>query len=59
MATDSIGKAVIMDNDFADKFIASMERLDKDPPAPRDHKINWGDPEKIVEALKKKNQNEK
>jgi len=52
MATDSIGKTVHMDDDFADRFIAYMEQLEKNPPAPRNHKINWGDPDKISKAIK-------
>jgi len=34
MATESIGKTVYMDDDFADRFIAAQERLDKNPPPP-------------------------
>jgi len=53
MATDSFGKTVIMDNDFADRFIKMQEEMEKNPPPSRTRKIKWGDPEKFAAALRK------
>ena len=41
MATESFGKTVYMDNDFADKFLAQLERVNNNPPPPRKSKIKW------------------
>jgi hypothetical protein len=54
MATESIGKTVIMDNDFADRFIKMQEEVDSKPPTPRTREIRWGDPEKFAAALRRK-----
>jgi|GEM_PF-3746195 len=40
MATESIGKTVYMDDDFADRFIAAQERVNQNP-LPRKSKIQW------------------
>jgi hypothetical protein len=53
MATESIGKIVHMDNEFADRFIAAQERVKANPPKPREFKIEWADSKKITETLKK------
>jgi hypothetical protein len=58
MATESIGKTVYMDNDFADRFIEAMERTDKNPAYQGAHKIRWGDPDEIAKAIRKKYSNE-
>jgi hypothetical protein len=54
MATESIGKTVYMDNDFADRFIEATERLDKEPQPLNTHEIRWGDPDEIAKAIRKK-----
>jgi len=54
MATESIGKTVIMDNDFADRFIKMQEEVDSKPPAPRTREIKWGDPDRFAAALMRK-----
>jgi hypothetical protein len=54
MATESIGKTVHMDNEFADRFIEAMERLEKNPPPPNTHEIKWGNPEEIAKAIRRK-----
>ena len=41
MATESFGKTVYMDNDFADRFLAQLERVNKNPPPLRENKIKW------------------
>jgi len=51
MATESIGKTVYMDDDFADRFIAAQERVDKNPPSPRMNKIRWGDSEELAKRI--------
>jgi hypothetical protein len=48
-----------MDNDFADRFIAMMERQEKNPPPPNTHEIRWGDPAKFMESLRKEYSDEK
>ena len=53
MATESFGKTVYMDNDFADRFLAQLERVNQNPPAPRKSKIKWGDPDELADRLKK------
>jgi hypothetical protein len=53
MATESIGKIVHMDNEFADRFIAARERVNANPPKSRKFKIKWADSKKITETLKK------
>ena len=51
MATESIGKTVHMDNEFADRFISQMEQMEKNPPPPNNHEIRWGDSKKIEKAF--------
>ncbi|MDR3295131.1 MAG: hypothetical protein LBT26_04775 [Clostridiales Family XIII bacterium] len=53
MATESIGKIVHMDNEFADRFIAAQERAKTNPQKQREFKIEWADSKKITETLKK------
>jgi hypothetical protein len=53
MATESIGKIVHMDNEFADRFIVARERVKANPPKPSKFKIEWADSMKITETLKK------
>jgi hypothetical protein len=53
MATESIGKIVVMDNDFADQFIAMGEELKKNPPQPNTREIPWGDAGQFMEALRR------
>jgi len=54
MATESIGKTVYMDNEFADRFIAQMERFEKNPPVIEGRETPWGDSKKIAKAIKEK-----
>ena len=51
MATESIGKTVYMDDDFADRFIAAQERVNKNPPPSRKSKIKWGDSEDLARRI--------
>jgi hypothetical protein len=53
MATESIGKTVHMDNEFADRFIEMEERMAKNPPPPNTREIKWGDPDEIAKALRR------
>jgi hypothetical protein len=53
MATESIGKTVHMDDEFADRFIEAAERLRKNPPPPNTHEIKWGDSKEIAKALRR------
>jgi hypothetical protein len=59
MATESFGKIVHMDNEFADRYLAAEAEMKLNPPKPSNHKIKWGDPKKIVEAWRKEYQDEK
>jgi hypothetical protein len=59
MATESIGKIVHMDNEFADRFIAAQERVKANPPKPHGFEIKWADSNKITETLKKQYEHEK
>jgi hypothetical protein len=54
MATESIGKTIYLTNKQADQLIEEMARVDANPPEPIDTKIEWADPQEIVDALKRK-----
>jgi hypothetical protein len=51
MATSSIGTAVVLNDEMADRLIEQMEEVDANPPKQSSLKLNWGDPEKLAEAL--------
>ncbi|MDR1815464.1 MAG: hypothetical protein LBR00_02125, partial [Clostridiales Family XIII bacterium] len=53
MATESIGKTVHMDNEFAKRFIKMMEEQEKNPPKPNTREIKWGDAREIMAAIRK------
>jgi hypothetical protein len=59
MATDSFGQTVHLTNEMADRIIEAMERDKANPPKPRNNKINWGDPERFLEDLRKQYIHEK
>ncbi|MCL2807073.1 MAG: hypothetical protein FWD27_02755 [Coriobacteriia bacterium] len=51
MATSSIGKLVIIDDNAADRMIAQIEEQEANPRPFKRRKIKWGDPKKLAEAL--------
>jgi hypothetical protein len=59
MATESFGKIVHMDDEFADRYLAAEAAMKANPPKPSNHKIKWADPKKFAAALRKEYQNEK
>ena len=59
MATESIGRMVILDEDMADRMIEQIEEFDKNPPKPNMFEIKWADSKKIAAALEKKYGNAK
>jgi hypothetical protein len=59
MATSSIGQAVVLNNEMADRLIEQMEEVEANPPKPRTVEIKWGDPKRFAEALNRKYSNEK
>ena len=54
MATESIGRMVILDDDMAERMIEQIEEFDKNPPKPNTFELKWGDPEKFAQSLKEK-----
>jgi hypothetical protein len=59
MATDSFGKIVHMDNEFADRYIAAEKEMQANPPKPIKHKIKWAEPGKFAAALRREYNDEK
>jgi hypothetical protein len=59
MTTESIGQTVYLTDEMADRIIEAMERDKANPPKPRNHKIKWGDPKKLAEAMRKEYDSEK
>jgi hypothetical protein len=59
MATDSFGKIVHMDDEFADRYLAAEAEMKLNPQKPNNHKIKWADPKKFAEALRKEYQDAK
>ena len=51
MATESFGKTVYMDDDFADRFLTQLEKVNKNPPPPRKSNIEWGDSEDLAKRI--------
>jgi hypothetical protein len=58
MATSSIGQAVVLNDEMADRLIEQMEEVEANPPKPRTVKIKWGNPKRFAEALSRKYSNE-
>ncbi|MDR1358041.1 MAG: hypothetical protein LBJ48_01600 [Coriobacteriales bacterium] len=54
MATSSIGRAIVLNDEMADRLIEQMEEVEANPPTPHTVKIKWGDPKKFAEALSRK-----
>jgi hypothetical protein len=53
MATESIGRTVYLNDDSFEQIVNAMERMDANPPKPRESTIQWGDTEKIMQALER------
>ena len=53
MATSSIGKLIVIDDEAADRMIAQIEEQEADPRPYKRHQIKWGNPKKLAEALSK------
>jgi hypothetical protein len=51
MATSSIGKLIVIDDDATDRMIAQIEEQDANPQPYVRREIKWGDPKKLAEAL--------
>jgi hypothetical protein len=51
MATSSIGKLIVIDDEAADRMIAQIEEQDANPQPYKRHEIKWGDPKKLADAL--------
>jgi hypothetical protein len=54
MATSSIGKLIVIDDEAADRMIAQMDEQDANPQPYIRREIKWGDPKKLAEALSRK-----
>ena len=54
MATESIGRMVILDDDMAERMIKQIEEFDKNPPKPNMFELKWGDPDRFAQSLKEK-----
>ncbi|MDR0875171.1 MAG: hypothetical protein LBN12_03050 [Clostridiales Family XIII bacterium] len=59
MATESFGKVVHMDDEFADRYLAAEAAMKANPPKPSNHKIKWADPKELIARLRKEYQDEK
>jgi hypothetical protein len=54
MATESIGRTVYLNDDSFEQIVNAMERMDANPPKPRESTINWGDPIQTMLDLERK-----
>jgi hypothetical protein len=59
MATSSIGKLIVVDDEAADRMIAQIEEQETNPRPYERHQIKWGDPKELTEALSREYANEK
>ena len=59
MATSSIGKLIVIDDEAADRMIAQIEEQEANPRPYKRHQIKWGDPKKPAEALGREYADEK
>jgi hypothetical protein len=51
MATSSLGKLIVIDDEAADNIIAAIEEQDANPKPYTRRKIQWGDPKELAETL--------
>jgi hypothetical protein len=54
MATESIGRTVHLNDDQFEQIVRAMDRVNANPPKPRERKINWGDTQEIMRSLERK-----
>jgi hypothetical protein len=54
MATESIGRTVYLNDDSFEQIVNAMERMDANPPKPRESTITWGDPQATMRDLERK-----
>ncbi|MDR1422419.1 MAG: hypothetical protein LBI64_06105 [Coriobacteriales bacterium] len=54
MATESIGRTVYLNDDSFEQIVNAMERMDANPPKPRESTITWADPQEIMRDLERK-----
>jgi hypothetical protein len=51
MATSSIGRAIVFNDEMANRLAEQMEKVDASQPKPSKVKLSWGDPKELAEAL--------
>jgi hypothetical protein len=54
MATESIGRTVRLNDDEFERIVKAMDRVNANPPKPRERSINWGDPIETMRGLERK-----
>lgn len=60
MATSSIGRMIVVDNEAADRMIAQIEEQERTGgPKIQRGKIKWGDADKVIAAMNRKYSNAK
>jgi hypothetical protein len=53
MATESIGRTVHLNDEQFEQVVRAMDRVNANPPKPREGSINWGDPKETMRALER------
>ena len=51
MATESFGKTIYMDNDFADRYLAQLDKVNQNPPQHKSN-IKWWDSAELSKRIK-------